>query len=212
MNAVVELPRLDPRSIQDLMSRVDASFPPGRGRLVGFIASGRGEGTTTVAAAYARGVATQLRRRVLLLDAASASTAPPASGVGSLAGVLTTLAVQEANRNPMARPPQSPGAFVQGLPEGATLWELLPRTELWYALRAAYDEVVIDLPAASDSRLGMAVAPYCDGVAVVIQAERTRAPVAENLIAHLSVVRARVLGAVFNRRRFHLPQPVYRLL
>jgi Mrp family chromosome partitioning ATPase len=71
---------------------------------------------------------------------------------------------------------------------------------------------VIDLPAASHSRLGLAVAPYCDGVAMVVEAERTRAPVAEHLLSHLRTVRARVLGAVLNRRRYHLPQRVYRLL
>ena len=37
-------------------------------------------------------------------------------------------------------------------------------------------------------------------------------PVVENLVAHLRTVRARVLGAVMNRRRYHLPSPIYRLL
>ena len=58
----------------------------------------------------------------------------------------------------------------------------------------------------------MAVAPYCDGVAVVIEAESTRAPVAESLVGNLRQVRARVLGAVLNKRRFHLPARVYRWL
>jgi len=208
-NALVAPPTLDPRAIQDLMARVDAAFPPGRGRLVGFIASGDGEGTSSVAQAYARGVATHLRRRVLLLDAGSPSIQPPAGGVGSLVGMLTALAVQRSNLPPASG---GGGAFVEGTPEGISLWQLLPRTELWYALRDGYDEIVIDMPSAARSRLGLAVAPYCDGVAVVIEAERTRAPVVENLVAHLRTVRARVLGAVMNRRRFHLPAPIYRLL
>jgi len=210
--ALVELPRLDPRAIQDLMARIDAAFPPGRGRLVGFIASGPGEGTSSVAQAYALGVASHLRRRVLLLDAGSPVMQPPTGGVGSLAGMLTALAVNRSNKQPAPARGADASTFVEGTPEGLSLWELLPRTELWYALRESYDEIVIDLPSAAHSRLGLAVAPYCDGVAVVVEAERTRAPVAENLVAHLRTVRARVLGAVMNRRRFHLPSPIYRLL
>lgn len=200
---------MDPGAIQDLMTRIQASFPPGRGRLVGFIACSPGEGTTSVAQAYARGVATQYRRRVLLLDAASTSDSAPVGGVGSLAGVLATLARRRDEQGHVAR--GQVGAMSGGA-AGGGLWELLPQAELWFALREAYDEVIIDLPAAAHSRLGLAVAPYCDGVAMVLAAERTRAPVADNLLSHLRTVRARVLGAVMNRRRYHLPQRVYRML
>lgn len=210
--ALIEAPRLDPRAVQDLMARVDAAFPPGRPRLIGFIASGPGEGTSTVAHAYALGAATQLRRRVLLLDAGSDQLAPPQGGVGSLLGMLTALAEHRSNHPRDGRRAAREPAFVPGTPEGLSLWELLPRTELWYSLREGYDEIVLDLPSAAGSRLGLAVAPYCDGVAVVVQAERTRAPVAENLVGHLRAVRARVLGAVMNRRRFYLPARIYRLL
>jgi Mrp family chromosome partitioning ATPase len=212
LNALVETPQLDPRSVQDLMAHVDAAFPPGRGRLVGFIASGSREGTSSVAQSYAQGVSTHHRRRVLLLDAGSTAMQPPSGGIGSLVGMLTALAVDRSNARPPLRDGAGSSTFVQGTPEGVSLWELLPRTELWYALRESYDEIVLDLPSAAHSRLGLAVAPYCDGVAVVIEAERTRAPVVESLVSHLRMVRARVLGAVMNRRRFYLPSPIYRLL
>jgi Mrp family chromosome partitioning ATPase len=206
---------LDPRAMQDLHTRIDAEFPPGRGRLIGFIASGTGEGTSSVALAYARCAATQMRRRVLLLDAASASIEPPVSGVGSLLGALSALADRLDTQDPAARgAAPAAGAFAPqaAAPHTQALWELLPRADLWMALRESFDEVVIDLPCAAHSRLGLAVAPYCDGVALVVQAERTRSPVAESLVAHLRMVRARVMGAVMNRRRFYLPQAVYRLL
>lgn len=212
MNAIVQTGGLDARSIQDLITRVDAAFPPGRGRVIGFMSSSAGEGTTTVAQAYARSVAVQLRRRVLLVDAGSTTVAPPQGGMGSLLGVLTAVAVQQANARPAQRPGTAAGTFVPGVPEGTTLWELLPRADLWFALRQSYDEIVLDLPSAAQSRLGLSVAPYCDGVAVVLEAERSRAPVVEHLISHLRTVRARVLGAVMNRRRFHLPQRIYRML
>ncbi|MBL8330143.1 MAG: hypothetical protein JNJ71_14970 [Rubrivivax sp.] len=217
--------KADARSIQDLMTRIDAQFPPGRGRLTGFIASGEDEGTSTLALAYAQAVCSQMRRRVLLLDAGSEQPGGPVAGRASLAGMLAFLSGDRMTASsPGARRADAVGALradaagalragAAGEPEDErSVWELLPRTDLWYALREQYDEVVIDLPAPSVSRVGLAVAPYCDGVAVVIEAERTRSPVAESLVAHLRSVRARVLGAVLNKRRFHLPAPVYRLL
>ena len=212
MHAIIEPHRLDHRSIQDLMTRIDAAFPPGRGRLVGFIASGAGEGTSTVAQAYARGMVSQYRRRVLLLDAGAPPSELPSATGDSLASVLATLARRHDSAHPFRHPSVEAGASASDDPQGAALWQLLPRAELWMALRAAYDEVVIDLPAAAHSRLGLAVAPYCDGVAVVLEAERTRAPVVDHMVSQLRTMRARVLGAVLNRRRFHLPQRVYRLL
>ena len=195
----------DTRAIQDLITRVDAQLPVGQGRLVGFIASGAGEGTSTVAAAYARLAAEQLRRRVLLLEAGQ--------GDGSRPGLLATLADGRAIDEALEPLPGGGwrASLCGTLGEGS-IWELSARTEFWRALRDRFDEVVVDLPAPDRSRLGLAVAPHCDGVAVVVEAEKTRAPVAEHLVSSLRAVRARVLGAVLNRRRFHLPVRIYRML
>jgi protein-tyrosine kinase len=187
-------------AMQDLISRIDASFGERRGRLIGFLASGQGEGTSTIALQYARAVSAQRSKRVLLIDASSHDPMPPIGGRGSLHGVLATLHAQQA----LSQGAEAPGE--------QTLWQLVPRTDLWVRLRQHFDEVVLDLPSTSASRDGLALAPYCDGVCVVIEAERTRAPVVEDLLASLQTVKARVLGAVMNRRRFHLPQRLYRLL
>lgn len=196
---------MDLRQIEDLVTRIDAQLVRPRGRIVGFIASDRGEGTTTLARAYARTVSSHLRRRVLVLDAeAQAATVP---------GVLPTLAAGLALDECLQ--PLPGGGFtgsLGGRQAGDTQWEHLALDSLWDDLRGRFDEIVLDLPAASVSRLGLMTAPHCDGVVVVIEAEKTRAPVVENLIASLHAVRAPVLGTVLNRRRFYLPKRVYRWL
>ena len=151
-------------------------------------------------------------RRVLLLDAGSEEPGDPVGGRGSLVGALAMIATERDPDAGNVAAVVMPKVPLPAAPGVVSVWELLPRTELWYALRERYDEVVIDLPAPSHSRVGLAIAPYCDGVAVVVEAEKARAPVVENLIGHLRQVRARVLGAVLNKRRFHLPARIYRLL
>jgi protein-tyrosine kinase len=103
------------------------------------------------------------------------------------------------------------GSLGGGGPDEA-LWELLVRADLWADLRSRFDSIVLDLPATSVSRIGLVCATQCDGVVVVLEAEKTRAPVVENLINSLRAVGANMLGTVFNKRRYYLPQRIYRWL
>lgn len=196
---------LDLRAIEDLVTRVDAQLPQLSGRIVGFIASSSGEGTTTLASAYARIVGSHSRRRVLLLNATPDDLQTP--------GVLPSL-IAELPLGPCLLPLSDnvSAGSLGGATTGDALWKLLASPELWQKLRHQYDDIVLDLPAASSSRLGLVSAALCDGIVVVLEAEKTRAPVVENLIASLRAVRAPILGTVMNRRRFHLPKRVYQWL
>lgn len=193
---------MDLRQIEDLVTRIDAQLNSPGGRIVGFIASGSGEGTSTLARAYAATVTSHLRRRVLILTAEADSPNVP--------GVLSTLAANlPLDHCLQPLPGGGLTGSLGGQNAGDTLWELLAHDGLWKDLRGRYDDIVLDLPAASVSRVGLITAPHCDGVVVVIEAEKTRAPVVENLIASLHAVRAQVLGTVLNRRRYYLPKRVY---
>jgi exopolysaccharide biosynthesis WecB/TagA/CpsF family protein len=196
--------KLDTRPIEHLVTRVATRLPSARGRLIGFIASGSGEGTSTLARAYVETSAGRMQRRVLLLDAA-------AEGRG--AGVMHALAAQRSLTK-LLRPMAGGGmrASMGGSMGLQAQGELVARMDLWDELRSRFDEIVLDLPAASASHLGLALAPYCDGVVVVLEAEKTRAPVVQNLIADLKDVQANVLGTVLNRRRYHVPARIYRWL
>lgn len=191
---------LDTRAIEDLVTRVDAQLPAGSGRLLAFIASGPGEGTSTIAQNYVGTAALQFRRRVLLLRAAGGP------------GLLKALADGEPVEA-LVKPLAAGGVWASlGDAQARDLWDLLARNDLWQPLRGLYDEIVLDLPSAAVSRLGLVAAAQCDGVVVVLEAEKTRAPVVENLIASLRAVRAKVLGTVMNRRRFYVPPRIYRWL
>lgn len=195
---------LDMRPIEDLVTRIDTQLSRPGGRIIGFIASGSGEGTTTIASAYANAVVSHLRRRVALLSAVDENASGP--------GVLPALAQGIPLGNCLH--PMPGGGFSGSLGGNniGVLWELQARSELWQELRNNFDEVVLDLPATSLSLIGLNSATQCDGVVVVLEAEKTRAPVVENLIASLRAVRAPLLGTVLNKRRYYLPQRIYRWL
>jgi len=51
-----------------------------------------------------------------------------------------------------------------------------------------------------------------DGVVLVLEADKTRKPVAENLKNRILQNGGNLLGMVFNNRRYHIPEYVYKRL
>lgn len=198
MNETLESHHLD-----ELVARVDASLPPTAGRMIEFIAGNPGEGTSTLAAAYARALG-EKRRRVLLITA----------HVGRRRSAnlpLPDLAVQ-APSQPRRHVDGYSVAKLRPVYEADGSYSLSQPEAVWAALRASYDTIVVDMPPLSTSRAGLGIASRCDGVVIVLEAEKSRAPVAQALISSLRSVHANVLGTVLNKRRFHVPTALYRLL
>lgn len=196
---------VEPTAMDDLVARIDSALVPRGCRVIEFVASGRGEGTSTLAGSYASANAVQLQRKVLLLVTSRRAAVGP--------GVLQALAQGEPLDQ--AIKPREDGVYVAmvgSVNAGEPGWRLLRRPELWANLRANFDLVVLDMPPLEVSRAGLKVAVACDGVIVVVEAERTRAPVVKDLIARLQAVRGNVLGTVLNKRRYHLPSALYRWL
>jgi Mrp family chromosome partitioning ATPase len=78
-------------------------------------------------------------------------------------------------------------------------------------LRAKYGWVIVDGPPTTVYSDAGILAPLVDGVVLVVQAEKTRWQVAEQAKRILEESGARLLGAVINRRRYHIPQALYGL-
>jgi exopolysaccharide biosynthesis WecB/TagA/CpsF family protein len=195
------------RAIADLVARIDAQAPGRRSRIIGFLASKKGEGTSTVARAFAQSNAEAMGRNVLLL-----STGVPSSDRPSVIdAVRDGQRIGDAfDKKSYSYTEASLGVRTDGKPSAS--WNLVASSELWRALRESFELVVVDIESAESSDAALKVAPLCDGVVVVVEAAKTRAPVVGQLLQNLNLVRARVLGTVLNKRRFHLPARLYRWL
>ncbi|MBE0604271.1 MAG: chromosome partitioning protein, partial [Deltaproteobacteria bacterium] len=84
--------------------------------------------------------------------------------------------------------------------------------ELWGYLKSRVDLVVVDSAPASNSADGVSLARTADGVVLVLEAEGTRRPVAANLLDAVRKAGGNVLGVVFNKRRYYIPDSIYRKL
>jgi Mrp family chromosome partitioning ATPase len=77
---------------------------------------------------------------------------------------------------------------------------------------AGFEMVILDLPPVSESVVGPSFAKAVDGVLLVVEAERTRAHSVRATQKTLNMYGANVLGVVLNKRRFHIPNFIYRHL
>jgi len=82
----------------------------------------------------------------------------------------------------------------------------------WESLRQQFDMILIDSPPFETSPDGIAISRRVDGVVLVLEAEKTRWPVAERMKEQILLNGGNILGIVFNKRRYHIPEFVYKWL
>jgi Mrp family chromosome partitioning ATPase len=78
------------------------------------------------------------------------------------------------------------------------------------ALRECFDLVLIDCAPATVFPDSIALSRKADGVVLVIEAESTRWPVAETVHKQITNAGGKVVGIVFNKRRYYIPGFVYK--
>jgi len=84
--------------------------------------------------------------------------------------------------------------------------------EFWGKLKKKFDLVVVDSSPALTSAEGISLSPTVDGVVLVVEADKTRRPVARHGLEMIRKSGGNVLGVVFNSQRYYIPESIYRKL
>jgi protein-tyrosine kinase len=185
-------------------------------KIIQFIGSREGEGTSTVAREFARATASKFGKLVLLLDADRYHPTQdrffniqPECGWqevvrdnGPLDKVLfqvgeTGLFISPSSRN--------------GPPDGQIFNSLL-LDAFFKKLKQRFDLILVDSPPAITSTDGLAISSRVDGIVLVVEAERTRWPVAETVRDRIKRNGGNILGIVLNKRRYYIPGWIYKKL
>jgi protein-tyrosine kinase len=79
-------------------------------------------------------------------------------------------------------------------------------------LRKQFDYILIDSPPLNAYSDGVAVGQLSDGLVLVLEANSTRREAAAKVVEDLRAAQIKILGAVFNKRTFPIPEALYNLL
>ncbi len=213
--------------------------PAHRGRVLQFVATTTGEGTSTVAREFGRLAAVRAQRPVWLVD-------------GDLAqqGQLMQVGEEPDRFGRLSKP-------VQASPDGSSFYainppfkgrdgrpvppsrlltaraclggrlyvtcfhaevlragqraEVVPDAAYWTSLRTHADTVIIDTPSADRSDMAILLAPYIDATIIVVGAETTAASEAVALRDEIDAAGGSIAGIVMNRMQWQPPAILRRL-
>lgn len=182
-------------------------------RIIQFVGTKQNEGTSTIVSEFAKLVANKFNKIVLLLDAdldhptqhKLFSFEPQKSWLESLSDerlfeqTLYTIGSSGLYLGAlMSNPVSTPPALNSGM-----------INRLFARLRQRFDLILIDSAPLITSPESLAISGKTDGVVVVVEADKTRMPVAARTKERIIKQGGEILGVVLNKRRFHIPPYVY---
>lgn len=198
----------------DLYHAIESLFSGKKQKIIQFIGSRKGEGTSTIVREFARVAAIIMGKSVLLMD-----TDFPQSIPDSLATAQGKQTESCEKRIPLrccldqAEDPYysigSISLFETSLPavfNSPHIDQLLER------LKQQFDIILVDSPPASYSSDVMAIARKVEGVVLIVAAEDTRWPVVESVKNKIEKVGGNLLGVILNKKRHYIPSFIYERL
>jgi len=196
-----------------LYRQIDSLLHGSPKKVIQFIAAREGEGTTTIVREFARTTATILGKSVFLFDADLQNTrSSPAAADGPEDGVTVPDGPEVMEANVARNEPATTAVCLipQDFSDIRKYFYSPNIDSFWESLRQQFDLILIDSPPFETSPDGVAISGRVDGVVLVLEAEKTRWPVAENLKEQILLSGGNILGIVFNKRRYYIPEFVYR--
>jgi capsular exopolysaccharide synthesis family protein len=195
---------------------IDTMVPDISNRVVQFIGSRSGEGTSTIIREFARIAAEGIGRSVLLMDADRyQGTQSQFFSVASQYSWINVLQESGELERAMHRVGESNLFFSPACNSRVPTPELFnsPRFEgFWANLKLKFDLVLIDSPPFTVSPDALALVSKVDGVVLVVEAEKTKWRTVRYVREQIERVGGNILGIVFNKRRYYIPQFIYKYL
>ena len=209
-------PRLDRGSYEQslkLVQRVFITRTQVPSRVVVFSGINSGDGCSTICLAAAKALAANVDGSVCVIDANLRSPSMAASfGLPDHPGLTDALRGEGPIRMFAERStPANLWLLSSGFPsEGAFSLVDPDRVKTRFAeLRKEFDYLLIDTSPLTDCSDAITLGQLADGLVLILEANVTRREAALDVTKNLRAAQVRVLGAVFNKRTFPIPDSVY---
>ncbi len=183
--------------------------------VLGLVGCHPGQGVSTVSANLASALSRRGEDSVLLVDAdVSSPSLHRVFGAELSPGLSDVLAKRMGDTSIQNMSEQNVDILPAGKADGnlSEIFNADEFAEFVETIRGRYNFVIIDIPALSESSSSVRLASLCDGVVMVVEAEQLRREIAQRAKAQLEKYNVNILGIVLNKRRFRVPQWLYKRL
>lgn len=196
-----------------LAQTIATLLPNPNQRVIQFIGSQAGEGTSTLIREFALTVAQQSSKPVLLIEADSINPSqaqafsmearPPLDYALRDGKPLDGVVSQIEQSNLFLANLSS--NFFRSLTDRSVFHSI----DMWQSARNQFSLILIDSSPVNASADGLAICEFVNGVVLVIAAEKTRSAVAQNVKKEILRREGNLLGIVFTKRKFHIPKSIH---
>ena len=199
-----------------LAQNIAARLPSPDQNVIQFIGSREGEGTSTLIREFALTASRHSNKPVLLVEADFArpcqnqafaiETKPPLDYVLKDGKALDGVISQVEKSNLFLATLSSKNQ------RSLTERSFFNSTDMWKTAREQFSLILIDSSPVSVSTDSLAICGSVNGVVLVLEAEKTRAAVVQNVKNQILMREGNLLGIVFTKRKFHIPKCIYQFL
>lgn len=199
-----------------LHQAIKGALPDHKSRIIQFLSCYWGEGAGTIASELAVLGSRWLDGRTLFVAMEAAALKKmevERMAEASLLDVaLGRATIQDAVVDMAPKAPNFSCSYLNSRGEAELLANHDKLKDLLSQLRHRFDFIMLSTPGALIDPIALQLGPIADGTVLVIEAERTRAPAAQQTLQALRAMDTRLIGIVFNKREYHIPDWAYRLI
>jgi len=204
------------RSMLHLKNSIDSALKSKESRVVMFTSASQGEGKTTIAASLSRIIALGETDKVLLVDCSVQNpNLHRLFGVENDRGILDLLA--DGLKLADVVKPVDEGildVITTGQARDTEVMQPMFASDRMEAFikesREIYDYVFIDTSAVIDAPETPIIGSFVDGIILVIFTGKTKREVIKRAIMMLEKLDGQVIGTVLNRKKYYIPDFLYK--
>jgi Mrp family chromosome partitioning ATPase len=201
--------------IISLYRSINAALSGSQKKVIQFIGSREGEGTSTIVREFAMVSAKRFSKSVLLLDADIHKPSQHSFfNISPRYSCEDVMKYGEPIDNALYQVGNS-RLFVSIMSGHSTsshqFFDSLRSDNFWDKLQE-FDLILVDSSPATTSSDGLSLSRIVDGVVLVVEAEETRWPIAISVKDKIEKNGGKILGITLNKRRHYIPEFIYNKL
>ncbi len=198
-----------------LYQNINSLLPDSPKKIIQFIGTSSGEGTSTVIRQLARVTTSRLDRSVLLLDAKPKSCHTSFFGIKPKGGVADIMRNGRPIKDVLHQVGNSKLFMGQLSLNGDYVTSIFgsPKIDdIFEELKQNFDYILIDSPSADTSSDTIAISKKVHGVVMVVAAEHTRWQKINAAKEEITKNGGNIIGVVLNKRKYYIPEFIYKRL